>query len=150
MARRVLTSVLLLFVAFSVVWAYARPAAAPARDPASTEAHGAASVVVYYLHGDRRCATCESIERGARRAVEAEFARRLADGELELRTRNTDRPEHAHLVDDFGLVASSLVVTTGDGTDYAVLDRVWQLVGDDAAFDAYVAAEIRRIAGGDW
>lgn len=148
--RRLITGALLVFVAVSVVWAYAGPrSASGAAVPASEHASDAA-LLVYYFHGNRRCATCEGIEAGARRAVAAEFAAELRAGELELVTRNTDQPEHAHYVEEFGLVASSLVVATPDGASYRVLDRVWGLVGNDAAFDAYVADAVRAAHEGRW
>ena len=148
--RRVITGALLVFVTVSVVWAYTGPFGRPsAVEPPVADASNAA-LLVYYFHGDRRCATCVGIEAGARRAVAAEFAAERRAGELELIARNADQPENAHFVEEFELVASSLVLATPDGKSHRVLDRVWQLVGDDAAFDAYVVDAVREARAGRW
>lgn len=148
--RRLITGVLLAFVGISVVWAYARPDGGSGRVEAPAAHASDAALLVFYFHGDRRCATCEGIEAGARRAMAAGFAEELRTGDIELITRNTDRPEHAHYVEQFGLVASSLVVTTPGCAPYRVLDRVWGLVGDDEAFDAYVVEAVRAAQEGRW
>ena len=54
---------------------------------------------------------------------------------------NYETPAHRHYLDDFRLVAPTLVlVKTNDGQRVAWrnMDRVWELVGDRAAFSAYV------------
>jgi hypothetical protein len=148
--RRLGTIGLLIFVAVCVVWAYAQPVGEPSSPQDSDDHESSAALIVYYLHGDRRCATCEGIEAGARRVLAVSFDAEVRSGALELITRNTDRAEHAHFTEDFGLVSSSLVVSTPDGTSFRVLDRVWQLVGNDAAFDEYVAAGVRSALDGGW
>lgn len=148
--RRLLTVVLLAFVAISLAWAYARPRAAPSSDPGTGAVPAPARVVAYYLHGARRCRTCVAIETGGVRALESAFAEELRRGELRHVALDTDVPENAHFVDDFGLTSSSLVLATEDGARHHVLARVWELVGDDAAFDAYVVAATRDALEGRW
>lgn len=149
MLRRLASVVLLALVVGSVLWAYVRPPVDGAPPPGAARG-STANVSVLYIHGDRRCATCEAIETGARRAVTKEFPEELAAGVLVFETRNTDRPADAHLVEELGLVSSSLVIATPDRSRFRVLQRVWELVGSDAQFDAYVTSEVRRALGGTW
>jgi hypothetical protein len=147
MARRGLTVLLLAFVAFSVVWAYARPGGPTTEVVGTAHATTAKRVVVWYLHGTRRCATCEGIEAGARRVVEGSYADALRDGDVELVIGGIESPDLAPHAQRFGLVSTSLVVESRADSRFEILEKVWQHVGDDAAFDAYVSAAVARALG---
>jgi len=110
-------------------------AAAPAASPA---------VLVYYFHATTRCATCRTIEAYARETVTSRFAADLEAKRLEWRSVNVDEPANRHFIRDFQLYTRSVVlVDANDPKRYRVLDKVWQLVGDKAAFQAYVEREVR-------
>jgi hypothetical protein len=138
----------------------ALPAAAPSleasRDPGEPEVKTAAApadaprhrVIAYYFHNTQRCMTCNKIERLAEGALRETFSAELAGGELEWRVLNMEEAANAHFVDDYQLVASSLIlVDTYDGQqlDWINMDKVWQYVHDDEAeFKQYVATQARR------
>ena len=108
-----------------------RPSAAP-------------SAIVYYFHGSTRCTTCKTIEAYAHETVAAAFAPDLKAGSLEWKVVNVDEPANQHFVRDYQLYTRSVVVVDAkDPKRFKVLDRVWQLVGDKAAFQRYVEQEIR-------
>ena len=110
-------------------------AAAPAASP---------GVLVYYFHATTRCATCRTIEAYAKETVTTRFAADIEGRRLAWQAVNVDEPANRHFVRDFQLYTRSVVV--GDAKDprrYKVLDRVWQLVRDKAAFQRYVEQEIR-------
>jgi hypothetical protein len=114
--------------------------------PAAVAAAPAASpgVLVYYFHATTRCATCKTIEAYAHETVAGKFAADLQARRLEWRTVNVDEPASQHFVRDFQLYTRSVVIVDArDPKRYKVLDRVWQLVGDKAAFQKYVEQEIR-------
>jgi hypothetical protein len=105
----------------------------------------ATGVVLYYFHGTRRCNTCRSIEAYAQEAVEGKFKDALQAGALEWTVLNTDEPEYAHFVKDFGLVSSSLVVVELDGGEvvrHEILQDAWTLVRDKPRFIAYVQKSV--------
>ena len=102
-------------------------------------------VILYYFHGTRRCNTCRTIESYAGEAVEGGFGDALEAGRLQWTALNTDEPENAHFVKDFGLVSSSLVVVELDGGNvvrHETLQDAWTLVRDKPRFTTYVQKSV--------
>jgi len=57
---------------------------------------------------------------------------------------NVEEPANRHFIQDFQLYTRSVVVVDAKNPKrYKILDRVWQLVRDKAAFQRYVEQEIR-------
>ncbi len=145
--RRAVTVVLLAFVAASVAYLAfggARRGAADAGAPAGAAAEP--RVVAYYFHVTARCPTCLAIEDGARRAIESGFAAEIGSGDMAFRSVDIEEPANEHFGAEFGITASSLVLVrseNGQVTRWANLERVWDLVGDDALFAAYVVENAR-------
>jgi len=157
-AKSVMSIVLLAFVAASIAYMViheslqAEPEvsataasgvvkAGAANTPAGAPAH---KVVAYYFHGTNRCKTCLTIERYAEEALKERFNDALAEGELEFRSLNTEEPANEHFTSEFGLVTSSLVLVDlhdGSTREWVNLEKVWELVGDEAAFKEYVAEQ---------
>lgn len=106
--------------------------------------------VVYYFHGNARCATCKTIEAYADEAVHAAFAGEIEDGALQWRVVNIDESENRHFIQDFQLVTRSVVLAEyrdGEVVRYENLDQVWRLVRDKERFLAYVQDETREFLG---
>lgn len=150
-ARRAITVVLLAFVAASVAYLAAGGGRRGSTDAAATAPDAAApGVVAYYFHVTARCPTCLSIEGGAREAIEAAFPAEIAGGALAFRSVNIEEPGNEHFAAEFGITASSLVLVRSEGGQvarWANLERVWDLVGDDALFAAYVVETTREFLG---
>ncbi|HIJ67579.1 MAG TPA: hypothetical protein HPP51_04765, partial [Planctomycetes bacterium] len=71
----------------------------------------------------------------------------MADGRLVWLALNIDRAENGGFVEDFQLDTSTLVVAdirSGKCVRWKKLARVWELIGDEAAFTQYVQDEISR------
>lgn len=121
--------------------------AAPSVDAAET-ARPAHKVIAYYFHNTQRCMTCNKIERLAEEALREQFAAALKDGELEWRAVNMEEPPNTHFVQDYQLVASSLVLVDmyqGEQRAWTNMEKVWQYVHDDEAqFKQYVAEQARK------
>jgi hypothetical protein len=116
-------------------------------DAAPTAAATNAETVVYYFHGNARCATCKAIEAYADEAVHAAFAGELEEGALEWRVVNIDEPANRHFIQDFQLVTRSVVLAEyrdGRVVRFENLDQVWQLVRDKERFIAYIEDETRE------
>jgi hypothetical protein len=142
--RRLVAAVLGLFVVVSVAHVIVdeatRSVAAPPADTAGDR------LVAYYFHGQRRCKTCNAIEAYAKEALETAFPEEWRSGRLEWRTVNFDLEANAHYRERYGLFTSMVVLSDfrdGKERDWRDLDEVWGLVGDKAAFLAYVERETR-------
>lgn len=101
-------------------------------------------VVVFYFHGNVRCATCRKIEAYSDEAIHSGFAKALEDGALTWSVVNIDEPEDKHFVEDFQLVTRSVVLVEyrdGEVARFKNLDKVWQLVRNEGDFIEYVQNE---------
>jgi hypothetical protein len=101
-------------------------------------------LIAYYFHRTQRCRTCLAIEAYAEEALKDAFPETLKTGELEWRTANLDDPANEHFVADYELTASALVLVNtqnGEQKGWRNLERVWELVGDELKFKAYVESE---------
>jgi len=168
-AKKIVTAVLLLFVASSVGWlvvrevrdppkpdgdrngATASPAvsspvvSSPATSPRNTAAPQE-RVIVYYFHGMMRCATCRSIEAYTRETVESAFAEELRSGRLKMRVVNIDKPVNRHFVGEYELSTRSVVLVRMSGGKeirWENLARVWELVREKPDFTAYIREKVR-------
>jgi hypothetical protein len=143
------TGALLLALAGSGIAAVTGAVAVAPQKPKAPTAVGAApaasaGILVYYFHATTRCATCRTIEAYAHETVASKFASDLEARRLEWQAVNVDEPANRHFIRDFQLYTRSVVVVDAKNPKrYKVLDRVWQLVRNKAAFQSYVEQEIR-------
>ena len=169
--KAIVTAALLAFVAVSILFLLMkerRPGTpetvAPTEStPAVSQAPGvnagdtilapaaSPSIVVYYFHGTRRCATCRKLEEYTHEAIMTAFAEDMKAGTIAWRAINTDEPEGEHYVKDYVLSTKSVVLSAVDGgkeTRWRNLPRIWELVGDKAAYIAYIQDEIKAFQEG--
>jgi hypothetical protein len=151
-AKHVVTTILLLFVLASVGYLLAQEFGkqdAETPEGATSAPAGAGpqdKVIAYYFHGGARCATCRKFETYTGEAITAAFPDELKAGTIEWRKVNTDEPSDEHFVKDFKLVSKAVVlvrIKDGKQTAWKKLDRIWDLVGDKAAYQAYVQGELK-------
>jgi len=118
--------------------------AAPAAD--SSEALiGPRTLVVYYFHGTQRCSNCLKIESYTKEAVDSAYAGQLKDSLMVWRVINTDEDANKHYRDDYQLYTKSVIlcdVQGGKEVRWKNLDKVWDYLGDKAAFKSYICDEI--------
>lgn len=128
--------------------------AAPA-PAAKTEAAAASEAIkpnanvdiVYYFMTTQRCPSCMKIEAYTRDTVQTKYAEALKKGGMMWRMINVDLPENEHYVKDYGLYTKSVVlvkIRNGKQTEWKNLDRVWELLGNEAAFRTYIADEVKK------
>jgi hypothetical protein len=142
-SKKIVTAILLLFVAASVVYLLATELGGEKSSAAdvSTGKAPAHQVIAYYFHGYQRCPTCLSIEATAKQVIETAYPEQLKDGSLVWKAVNFEAPENTHFADEFQLVASSLVVAeyrNGERVQWVNLEDVWELIGADERFSDYV------------
>jgi len=106
---------------------------------------------VYYFHRTVRCPSCEKIEALTQKTVQETFADELATGKIRWRVINIDKPQNKHFEDDYQLPSQSVVLSEerdGKEVRWKNLDKVWDLLDDDAGFDRYMQDEIRAFTQG--
>lgn len=149
MIKKLVTVTLLTFVAAAVIAVLVRNRADGRNQPAPlqpTSGPVAAApavpiatshLVAFYLHGTKRCQSCNSIERLTREALKAE----TDAGHVEIRLVNVDEASNAHYVDDFQLTMRTVVLAEEAGGSvirWKRLDECWDLFADPPDFLAYV------------
>jgi hypothetical protein len=105
-------------------------------------------VTVINFHGEKRCRTCIGIGKLARKTLDDEFATEEKTGEVRWEHINYDEPGNAHFVKDYQLVSSTVLVALwkdGREVKWNRLDGVWDHVGDEAAFRAYVTRGVHDL-----
>jgi hypothetical protein len=105
-------------------------------------------VTVINFHGEKRCRTCIGIGNLARKTIDTEFATGKKAGKIHWETVNYDEPANVHYVKDYSLVSSTVLVTLwkdGKELKWNRLDAVWDLVGDETAFKAYIVQNVREL-----
>lgn len=155
--RKAVTAALLGFVLVSLGYVALRsmrasqgpPVAAATVAPATPEeaARSGDRVVAYYFHVTVRCTTCRAIEANSNAVIQERFAEDLSSGRLLWRLINVQRPENRHFIQDYQLVTRSLVLVRfeeGRPREHKVLHDTWELVGEPAAMQDYVAREVRE------
>jgi hypothetical protein len=106
-------------------------------------------VMTYFLLG-KRCTTCRKIEAFTRATAEQEFARELASKQLVFRIIDTDEPANRHYLKSYQLTTKAVVISRrleGRETAWQDMEKVWDLLDDEAGFRAYLGAQIREYLG---
>lgn len=143
--KKTVSAALLVFVAASVLYLVSgsggsAPADAPRAAPTDTR------VVAYYFHGTVRCRTCLAIESTAREVLQRELAGDFESGAIQWQTVDYEQPENEHFAREFQLTGATLVLVKeaeGRAERWDKLDRVWELIGNDAEFGEYVLNRTR-------
>ncbi|OGR81346.1 MAG: hypothetical protein A2X32_11010 [Elusimicrobia bacterium GWC2_64_44] len=127
----------------------ARPAAAAAHAAPVKASAGVSqnTAVVYYFYTNTRCASCTQLEAYTREAVETLLSAGYKGWRVEFKGVNVEEPGNEHFTQDYRLESKAVIVqkfSGGKPLDWVKLDKVWILLGDNAAFVNYVAAETRQ------
>ncbi len=147
--KRVISIVLLLFVALSIGVLITKETQSSADQPEQVAAEE--RVVAYYFHGKARCVSCQTIEAYTHEALQTGFAGALASGLLEWRTVNIQEPGNEHFIKDYSLASQSVVLVheqDGRVVEWKKLDRVWTLLRDMDSFILYIQDETQRFMDG--
>lgn len=151
MNAKTVTRIVLLGIAGIAVGAWAMKEFGPSaggdsKAPASVIRADGVSVINF--HSTKRCRTCIQIGDLAKKTVDEEFTDEEKAGKVRWEQLNYDEPANAHYVKDYELVSSTVLVTLwkdGKEVKWNRLDAVWDHVGDEPAFRAYVAQAVRDL-----
>jgi hypothetical protein len=163
--KGILTAVLLLFVAFSLVELVLKRVRASSAEAAGEQAAAAANtltpgdkhpspvaadrVIVYYCHSKERCENCRNYEPYTKELIQDKFGKLLQEGRLEWRVVNIDQPQGKHFDTDYqlgGIPTLVLVKVQGNKeVKWTKLEDGLMLVamGDKAAFVQYAENGLR-------
>jgi hypothetical protein len=104
-------------------------------------------VKVIYFHGDKRCATCQKIEKYSTEAVKKSFKNELKNGKVKWAVIDFDKDENEHYMDEYALFTQSLVVIKykdGKQKEWKNCAKIWEKVGDESKFKKYVKDEVNK------
>jgi hypothetical protein len=144
--KKLTTIVLIVFVLASIAVLAVKEFSAKKATAADGVVEGT-KIVAYYFHGTKRCPTCTKIERYSQTVIDSFFTQPIKEGKFEFVTMNYDEPQNEHVWNEYQLAAQSLVlVHYKDGVQqkWENLSRIWELVGDEDQFYAYVKDGIDR------
>lgn len=164
--KNIITIILLLFVAASIVYLLAGQKCCTTKtnstytagvdiniplpaEPKTTTAK-TPDVIVYYLHNNTRCINCIRFEKYTKEVINEAFADQLKEGALALKILNYEEPENEHFVDDYKLVTKAVIVVKMQDSQQAEwknLVKIWELVADQAAFKDYIRNEVAGYLG---
>ncbi len=109
------------------------------------------TVTVFYFHGKVRCYTCNLIEQLTSEAVVEAFGEEMKDGVVEWKVINVEEAENDHFIKDYQLYTKSVIISDliqGKQQRWKNLQRVWELIHNDAAFKEYIKKEVREYLKG--
>jgi len=104
-------------------------------------------ILASYFYTTYRCSSCVKIEKWSHEAIKASFPKALEEDRLVWRAVNVDEPENKHFLKDYKLFTKALVISEIKGEKeikWKNLDKIWQLLGDQEKFSAYVTQEVRK------
>ncbi|OGS36810.1 MAG: hypothetical protein A2293_04050 [Elusimicrobia bacterium RIFOXYB2_FULL_49_7] len=110
----------------------------------------ARQLVVYYFMTTYRCRSCIFIEGTTRKAMDEYFANEQNSGRMVFKMVNVDEPQNRHFIDEYGLYTKTVIVSdikNGKQAEWKNLDQVWNLIGREDEFKAYIAKEVRAYLG---
>ncbi len=103
------------------------------------------TVVVYYLHSNRRCPTCQKLEAYTKEAVDSAFSEQLADSTVVWQVVNFQTEGNEHFAKDYKLFTQSVIlsrVVDNKEAEWKNLDKIWKLVGNKDEFLSYIQTEV--------
>jgi len=130
--KRIVSGVLLAFVAVSIAVAVIKETVARPRALDTDTTVKGDNVVVYYLHTTFRCVTCNRVETTAEKLIRAEFAKAITDGRLQW--ESVDFQEHDDIAVRYEVGGNMIVVARlKDGKEVGStrLTNVMDLAIDD-------------------
>jgi hypothetical protein len=125
------------------------PAKAPATKkivPSTVQKQLDTHLVVYYFLTNQRCRSCIYLENTTKASLEQNFSDELKNGNIIFKAVNIDEPQNKHFIDEYGLYTKSVIVSSmekGEQKKWKNLDKIWDLIGQDEVFKAYIANEIK-------
>jgi hypothetical protein len=107
-------------------------------------------LVVYYFMTSYRCHSCHYIEETTRKALDESFAKEFKSNRMVFKMINIEELANEHFVKEYKLYTKSVVLSATEGSKeikWKNLDKVWQMIGNDAEFKSYITSEVKAYLG---
>jgi hypothetical protein len=107
-------------------------------------------IVVVNFHAATRCNACREIGTEAQTVVETNFGDDLKSGRMNWRVINFEEPANKHLIQDYGLTTSTVVVVrrkAGRDVTWQRLDAVLDHLFEGPVMRAYLKEHIDQLRG---
>ncbi len=143
--KRIATILLLILVAAAILSTYTKEDSYDVENKKPLKAS-----IVYYLHGAKRCATCNKLESYAKETLDQNFAQAMQSGKLFWQSTNYEEAKYEHFVKEFDLSYQMIVLARyedGKLVRHKKLDKVWKLVNDKDAYQKYIKGETSAFFG---
>ncbi len=104
-------------------------------------------IEVIDFHGNRRCFSCQTIEKFAKETLEEFFQPELRDGKITFQSINVEESQNKEIVQKYQARGSSLFIDViKEGNDNISEDtQVWRLVRDEQAYKKYFKEKIENL-----
>lgn len=150
--KSILALILLVFVIASIAYMVGKerhntPPVAENNNIVKEDINTKSQLIVYYLHGDRRCPTCHKLETYAKESLQTYFAAELDSNEIVWKVVNMDEPQNKHYIKDYKLVTKSIILSAmadGKEVEWKNLGQIWQKVGNKESYLQYIRDSIKQ------
>ena len=142
-SEKIVKNILLAFVLISIGFVLGKHYAAQATVE-ENNIEKVSLVRVYYLHGNRRCASCNRIQELTEELLQEKYLDDVVDDKIEFTQVNFQK--NKTLAKRFDIRSSCVVVADikdGEIIAYQRLDKVWELFQTPPEFNDYVSKAIQ-------
>lgn len=143
----ILTSLLSLFVIVSIGFAVINEKQDSTRaEVEKKQPNMSHHYIAYYFHGNARCQSCYKIESYTSETIKTKFAKELSKGTVVWEVVNVEEGLNQHFIKEYSLNTKSVVLSeieNGKEVKWKNLDKVWELLGNQAQFQTYIESEVK-------
>lgn len=114
--------------------------------------HPDQQLTFYYFHNQRRCKSCLGVEAAITEFLKHSFSKELTSGQIQLTLLNSDLKENQHLVNQFNITFSTLVVafdTKNKQRQWQRFDDVWSTYSNSNTFNDYMHKNLHQLTGSE-
>ena len=151
--KSILALILLVFIIVSIAYMVGKerhntpPSIVVDNNAVKEDINTKSQLIVYYLHGGRRCPTCYKLETYAKESLQTYFAAELDSNEIVWKVVNIDEPQNEHYIKDYKLVTKSIILSAmvdDKEVEWKNLDQIWQKVRNKEGYLQYIRDGIKQ------
>jgi len=139
--KQIISKTLVVFALISLGYIWGKHAAG--NQPAASVDDSGNYIQIYYMHGTKRCYTCNTIEAMTVDAVNSQYSIQLSDGAVKISSINFQK--RADLAEKFQISSNCVVVAEikeGKIEGYKRLDDIWTKKENKITYDNYIRTAV--------